>query len=175
MDFINKLTVDKEIAYKMLYSNEKIPVHIKCYNGFQNKDIRKFVEIVYKNFEEYNKYPELNHHRKNITKILKYPKSIVILALNDNKIIAYLIASNISNNIMHVFYLFVTPVRRKSSIATYMLNIIQEKTFYESLNILSISVDTYNKENEKFFIDNNFNYDDNYRTYNRYDFMIKHV
>ena len=172
MDFINKLTVDRENYLKSL--TERTNVHIKCFNGFENKDVRKLVEIIYRNFEELDKYPELNHHRKNILELLKSPNSIIILALHNDKIIGYLIAKKL-HNMMHIFYLFVTPVRRNSSIATHMLNIIQEKTFDKSINILSITVDTYNNENIKFFVNNHFTYNDNLRTYKRFDNMVKYV
>jgi RimJ/RimL family protein N-acetyltransferase len=180
--FVNKLIVDKDDAYETIQTRKiiKRPIHVLRYTGDEmgSKDIRKFIEIIYKNFEELNEWSELNHNRTEIARVLTSPDSIIIIATLYKRIVGYLIAEEIVVNqkkIMHIHYIFTTPVRRKSGIATYMLNLIQKYTLDNNIHELSLTFDTYNKKLENFYYSNHFKYDTELRSYQRHDMLVKNI
>jgi RimJ/RimL family protein N-acetyltransferase len=180
--FVNKLVVDKDDAYETIQTRNKVrkPINVLRYTGDElaSKDIRKFIEIIYRNFEEANQWSELNHNRTEITRLLTSPDSIIIIAMLYKRIVGYLIAEEIVVNqkkIMHIYYIFTTPVRRRSGIATYMLNLIQKYTTDNDIHAVSLTFDTYNKKLEKFYYSNHFRYDSELRSYQRHDMLVKSV
>lgn len=174
--FVNKLVVDRADAF----SRKRKIIHFLRYTGDQlaRRDMRKFIEIVYRNFEELNDKDELKHNRREIARLITSPEAFVIIATYEGNIIAYLIAESTIFNLrklMHIHYIFTSPVYRGHGIATYMLNLIQTYTQDENINSLSLTFDTYNKSLEKFYFDNYFEYDPEIRSYQRHDMLVKHI
>ena len=175
--FVNKLVVDRDAGY----STQQYNVYILRYDGnmLAQKNLTKLIEIVYKNFEEISDNPTLNHTRLEIARLLSSPKGTCIFAVIKGQIVAYLIAEiTVIDNLrqlMHIAYLFTTPVRRGNGISTSMLNFIQLCAQQQNISTLSLSFDTYNKTLEKFYINNHFVYDSNLRSYQRYDMMVKYI
>jgi len=175
--FVNKLVVDRDDGF----SPERKAIHMLRYTGdvLVNRNMRKMMDVIYRNFEELGDSTELNHTRREIARLLTSPKAIIIIATYKDQIIGYLIAEStmVENlkQLMHIYYLYTSPVYRSRGIATYMLNLIQ--TYAQELNIstLSLTFDTYNKKLEKFYVNNYFVYDSNLRSYQRYDMMVKYV
>ena len=174
---VNKLTVDRDMGY----SKEPRLVYLLRYTGIDlgQRNMKKFTEIIYKNFEEINDITSLKHNRSEILRLLTSPKSIIIIATINRQIVAYLIAEiTIIENlrqIMHISYLFTSPVYRSKGIATYLLNLIQIYAQEQNINTLSLTFDTYNKSLEKFYLNNYFVYDSNLRSYQRYDMLLKYI
>ncbi len=72
--FVNKLTVDRDEGY----SRERRTVHVLRYTGNQlaKRNIRKFMEVIYKNFESAADTVALNHTRREIARLLTSFKTI---------------------------------------------------------------------------------------------------
>ena len=179
---INKLVVDKDDAMETIQNRGKIkrPIYVLKYTGIQmqKKDIRKLIEIIYHNFEELTEWPKLNHSRVELARLLTSPDTIIIIAVLNKLIVGYLVAElTIVNNkkLMHIHYIFTMPVRRKSGIATYMLNLIQKYAKEEGSDALSLTFDTYNKKLERFYYNNYFRYDTGLRSYQRHDMLVKNI
>lgn len=175
--FVNKLVVDRDAGY----SQKRRSVHVLRYVGDElaQRNLTKFVEVVYRNFEELADTPSLNHTRREIARLLTSPKGICIIAIIDGQMVGYLIAEvTVVENLrqlMHIAYLFTSPVYRGKGIATYMLNLIQVYAQQQNINTLSLTFDTYNKPLEKFYLNNHFVYDSNLRSYQRYDMLVKYI
>ena len=181
-NMVNKLVVDKDEALMTIQNRGKIkrPIYVLKYTGIQmqKKDIRKLIEIIYRNFEELSKLPKLNHSRNDIARLLTSPDTIIIISVLNKLIVGYLVAEfTIVNNkkLMHIHYIFTMPVRRKSGIATYMLNLIQKYAMEEGSDALSLTFDTYNKKLERFYYNNYFRYDIGLRSYQRHDMLVKKI
>ena len=156
-------------------------INILIYNGSHliNKNMTKFIEIIYKNFNHIADVTKLNHTREEINRLLKSDTSIIVLSVIDNKIIGYLIADIISlenlKQMLHISYLFTSPTYRNIGIATTMINSIEKYALDRNINTLSLTLNTYNKYLERFYFDNNFTYDSNLRTHKKYDIMVKYI
>lgn len=177
--FVNRTTTDRERIKEI--SASKKTVHILVYTGnvLANRDMRKLIEVIYRNFEYLNTSPELNHTRYEIAKVITSSKSVVLLAVINKIIVGYLIADLTMvedlKQLMHVYYLFTTPMYRGYGFATKMLNILQKYAQNLNITVLSLTFDTYDKKLEKFYLQNGFVYDSNLRSYQRYDMLVKYI
>jgi GNAT superfamily N-acetyltransferase len=175
--FVNKLVVDRDAGF----SPERLTVYFLRYTGdvLAKRDMKKFMDVIYRNFEELVPYTELNHTRYEIARILTSPKSIIIIGTLDGQIISYLLAEvTVVENLrqlMHISYLFTSPVYRGRGIASYMLNLIQDYAEEQNIGALSLTFDTYDTKLEKFYFNNYFTYDSNLRSYQRFDMLVKYV
>lgn len=174
--FVNKLTADIHAAY----CPEDKTVRCVRYTGndLANRDIRKFVEIIFRNFEELKFNKTLNHNRKEISRLLTSPTSIIVLAMLDNIIIGYITADiNVYHlkKLMHIYYLYTAPLNRGKGVATTLLNLIQDYAHELGIRTLSLTFDTYNKDLTRYYISNGFNFDPEIRSYQRHDMFIKYI
>lgn len=175
---VNKLTADID---NFMESRKSQTISILRYTGndLAKRDMRKFTEIIYKNFEQIANNPKLQHNREEITRLLTSSKSIILIATNNNVVISYLIAEITQipdlSNVMHIYYVYTSPTYRSKGVATKMLNLIQNYTEEIGINILSLTFDTYDKMLERFYLNNNFVYDKNLRSYLRYDMLVKNI
>src|SRR5579872_1572134 len=175
-EMVNKLVVDRDDYH----SPKRKTVTFLKYTGDQlaQRDIRKLVEVVYRNFEEIADKPLLKHNRREIARVLTSPQSIIIFGVINGVIVAYLIAEAIVDNLrqlLQIVYLYTVPMYRNRGLATFMLNLIQQ--YAEELDIpyLSLTFDTYNKKLLKFYTEYHFDFDSNLRSYQRYDMLVKPV
>jgi RimJ/RimL family protein N-acetyltransferase len=160
-----------------------VDVNIVIYTGEtiikKNIDVYKFVEIIYKNFEELSEIPKLEHSKENIYNIITNQMSVMIIGIHNNKISSYLIGkttfTEIYGNVMHIHYLFTGPMFRQKGLSTFSLNTIQKYARNKNIKYLTLTFDTYNKSLEKFYIENYFRYEPSFRTYDRYDVLIKDI
>ncbi|VBB18310.1 N-acyltransferase [Yasminevirus sp. GU-2018] len=177
--FVNKSTTDREKIRG--FSNTRNTVHVLVYTGedLAHRDMRKFIEVVYRNFEELNTSPELNHTRYEISRVVTSRKSFVLIATINGLIVGYILAeaTTVENlrQLMHIYYLYTSPTYRGHGIATYLMNVLQK--YSQKLNIpaISLTFDTYNKQLEKFYLANGFVYDSNLRSYQRNDMLVKYI
>jgi len=166
----------------MLYRSNEVSSHIIFYKLTGRElleiDVRKFVTVCYKNFDSLDEVTGADHSQQSIYHRLKSPNSILILAVNGKSIVGYLIAQPIEHNLrklMHIYYLYTSSLFRGKGIATYMLNIIQRHSHNMGINTLSLTYDTYDKKLTRFYLNNNFSYDEELRSLQRYDMLVKYV
>jgi RimJ/RimL family protein N-acetyltransferase len=175
--FINKRVLDKARAN----TQKRLTVTFNRYTGsvLAKKNIEKFVSSVYRNFDDLSNVSELNHNEREIARLLTSSKSVIILGTIDGVIECYLIAEiTIIENLkqlMHIYYLFTAPVYRGRGLSTRLLNLIQKYAKELNISTLSLTFDTYNKELERFYANNHFVYDENLRSLQRYDMMVKYI
>ena len=174
--FVNKLTVDRDYGF----SQERRTIKILRYTGNQlaQRDMRKLIELIYRNFENIAQIKELTHNRYEIARLITSPQALVLIGTIDNKIISYLIAEakNLdARRLMHIQYIFTSPVHRGHGVATYMLNLMQQYARAIGIETLSLTFDTYDKKLTKYYLDNHFEYDPELRTYQRYDMLVKYI
>ena len=174
--FVNRLTVTRE----QVRSRKTGIINVLSYTGddLYKRDLRKFIEVVYRNFEEIADVEELNHNRKEIARLLTSPQSIILIAILEGKIIGYLIAEVTEFNLrrlMHIYYLYTAPIHRGNGIATYLLNLIQKHSQKLNIDSLSLTYDTYNKNLTKFYYENGFNIDFELKSNKRHDMLVKNI
>lgn len=161
-------------------SNQDKDIRVLWYTGenLQKKDIRKFVEVIYRNFEEIAKVKKLNHNRTQIKKYITSDTALIIIATYNNEIISYGIADLVLYNnrkLMHIYYLFTSPAYRNKGVATYLINQIQEYASEYKCSALSLTFDTYNKQLSKYYETNGFTFDPDLRSKQRYDMIVKYI
>lgn len=175
--FINKRVVDKARAD----SPKKLSVFFNRYTGKQlsERNLMKFVDVVYRNFDNLADETKLNHTQREVGRLLTSPKAIIIIGTINNVIECYLIAevTVIENlrQLMHIYYIFTAPVNRGRGFSTYMLNMLQKYAKELNINALTLTFDTYNKDLERFYTNNHFVYDENLRSFQRYDMLVKYI
>ena len=153
----------------------KQKIYFIIYDGNQlyTKNTWYLTNTIYRNFEDIKNVHKLNHRLDVIKELLISDKSIIILAILNKRLIGYLVASIVETiETMHIYYLYTISRYRKYGIATKMLNIIQK---YSPVNKLSLTYDTFNYDLSVFYLNNNFRYDQRFRTGGRYDTMIKFI
>ena len=155
-------------------------IEVLWYTGsnMQNRDIRKFVEVIYRNFEEIATVTELNHNRKEIKKVLTSPTCLILIATFGGSIISYLIADLVVYNnrlLMHIYYIFTALGYRNKGVATFLLNQTQDYADTYDCSALSLTYDTFNHDLAKYYISNGFTYDPELKTGQRYDALVKFI
>jgi GNAT superfamily N-acetyltransferase len=155
-------------------------IYIEKYLGSDliKKDVRKMIDVIYKNFEEIADVQKLKHTSNEIYRLLVSSMSVSFFGISNKKIIAYIIAELNEVNgkrLLHINYLYVVPSYRNKGCATKLLNIIYNCGKEYRADILSLTFDTFNKKLERFYLDNYFNYDPKYRSNQRYDMLIKKI
>jgi RimJ/RimL family protein N-acetyltransferase len=177
----NKIHANENNSHTNVLANTQKLVHCLRYMGNElaNRDMRKLIDVVYINFEHLDKIPELNHTRQEIDRLISSPKSITIIGVINGSIVAYLLAEITATEdlrqLMHIYYIYTSPNHRGKGIATYMLRLIEKYAQEFNITTLSLTFDTHNKKLEQFYLNNNFVYDSNIRSYQRHDMMVKYI
>jgi GNAT superfamily N-acetyltransferase len=147
-------------------------------SNMQNRDIRKFVEVIYRNFEELEPIRKLNHNRTEIKRVLTSPTALILVAMYEDTIISYIIGDLVVYNnrlLFHLYYLFTAPGYRNKGVATFLLNQVQDYADVYNCSALSLTYDTYDKKLTKFYLSNGFTYDPELRSNQRHDMLVKYV
>ncbi len=155
-------------------------VQIYTYSGKQlaQRNMFKFVDAIYYNFNNLSYENELNHTKKEILRLLISPRTIILLAIFNGKIIAYLIAEiNIQKNrkIMHIYYLYTAFTYRGKGLGSHLINDIEKIAKEFKINTLSLTFDTHNESLKKFYLDHYFEFDPEFRSNKRFDMLIKYI
>ena len=155
-------------------------VHVITYTGKElaQHNIFKLVDAVFKNFNNPKYNDKLNHNPKEIARLLTSSRTIILFAILNGKIIAYLIAEIITQNeqkMMHIYYLYTARIHRGKGLASYLLNIIENRTNDLKINTLSLTFDTHNKSLKHFYLNQYFEFDPRFRSNQRYDMLFKSI
>jgi GNAT superfamily N-acetyltransferase len=159
-------------------SNKEIQILWYTGSNMQGKDIRKFVEVIYRNFEELEPKRELNHNRTEIKRIITSPTALILIAIYNKAIVSYIMADLVEYNnrlLMHIYYLFTAPGYRNKGVATFLINQVQEYADVYNCKALSLTFDTYNHPLTKFYMSNGFNYDPELKSNRRHDMLVKYI
>lgn len=159
-------------------SRQQIDVLWYTGSNMQNRDIRKFVEVIYRNFEQLEPIRKLNHNRTEIKKVLTSPTSLTLVATKGERMMSYIIGDLVIYNgrlLFHIYYLFTSPGYRGRGIATFLLNQVHEYADTFDCSAISLTYDTYDKTLTKFYASNGFTYDPELRSHQRHDMMVKFI
>lgn len=177
--FVSKTTTDREKIQAAANVRNVVQILVYTGNDLVRRDMRKFIEVVYRNFEQLNSSPELNHTRYEISRIVTSKNSFILIATINGLIVGYILAETTTvenlRQLMHIYYLYTSPTYRQHGIATYMLNLLQKYSHELNISAMSLTFDTYDKKLETYYIDTGFVYDSNLRSYQRYDMLVKYV
>lgn len=162
----------------VLREGTKQKIKFLKYTGIQleNKNLRKFINAIFKNFKELEHVNDSEHNPDSINRLLTSPTSIIIIGIHNDMIVSYLIAEPTVVNLrhlMHIYYIYTSIFHRNNGIATYMINLIQKYSLEIGIRFLSLTYDTYNIKLAKLYFDNNFDYDNELRSYQRHDMLVK--
>lgn len=139
---------------------------------FQN-----FGQVVYDNFIDLSYNPKLKHNMNEIMKIIKSPESVILIALENNKMIGYLIGEFIKlNDGRHVFYItyvFTSELFRDRGIASKLMNIVDDLVLKNNLDGIMLTCDSENYQVYNFYLKKKFMPDLVLRTYDKYEIMYK--
>lgn len=178
---VSGISVNRELLEKeQRMSKERKTIHFLRYTGDQltHRDLRKFVDVIYRNFYNIQGVTGLKHNKIEILRLLTSPSSIIIICTDGKDMVSYLIAEIVVYNmrrLMHIYYLYTTPAYRNKGIATYTLNLIQDYASELNINALSLTFDTYDKSLTMYYLNNKFNYDPELRSYQRHDMLVKYI
>lgn len=176
----NKLMADRD---KFIQNRtEGATINFLVYTGdvLAKRDLRKLIEVIYRNFEELGDIRGLKHNRFEIADVLTSKGSVTIIGVMNGVIVCYLIAKptvypDSRRELFHIYYLFTSPAHRGNGAGTYMLNMIHKIALENDIYTLSLTYDTYNKTLTKYYLQNGFEYDDEIRSYKRYDMLVKYL
>jgi GNAT superfamily N-acetyltransferase len=137
----------------------------------------KFTNVVYNNFIHIAKYPELNHTKEEITRLLTNPKSKICLIMVNNKIGAYLIGEQMEladgRRVFYISYIFTSVKFRNRGYASRLINYINQLTKKFNLDGIMLTCDTENQELYNFYQNKKFMPDVALRRYTQYDVLYR--
>ncbi len=150
------------------------------YNGrsLSSQNMITLARIIFTHFLQLEDVKGVDHSFESVYDKLISPQSVVVLAVNNQSIIGYVIAEPTlydMQNLLHIYYIYVIPSFRNKGVATRLLKMVENYAHWIGINRISLTYDTYNDNLTKFYRDNHFDFDDTIRSFQRYDMLVKHV
>jgi len=143
----------------------------------QKYNLNYFGKIVFNNFKELVKIPNLKHNIKEIMRIIKLQNSVIIFKMYKNKIIGYVLGEimhlNDGRNVFYITYIYTSPFFRGKGIATELMNIINNMVKDQNLDGVLLTCDSENEELYLFYEKRGFMPDLVLRTYDKFEVMFK--
>jgi len=141
---------------------------------FNRPNLEDFVETIFSNFIELYDYPQLNHNRKEILRLLNSQTFHGFLVFYGNKMIGYLLGEVVNYNNMVLYfinYLFVSPVFREKKLGTQLINYAKEYSKQQNADGLGLICDSENDKNMYFYKKLGFLLSDD-RLYQRHELFV---
>lgn len=136
-----------------------------------------FGNTILNNFIELSQYPNLNHNLKEIMRVIKSQKSIIMFKMFKGKIIGYMLGEilnlNDGRNVFYITYIYTSPVFRGKGIASQFLNKISEIVRSKSLDGILLTCNSEDQEVYTFYEKRGFMPDLVLRTYDKFEVMFK--
>jgi ribosomal protein S18 acetylase RimI-like enzyme len=148
-------------------------------------NIQSFVKIIYENFLDIAKRPELKHTPADIFRLLTSPRFVGYFAKSYNPqqnkytVVGYLLAEvhklDDGRRVLFISYLYVASPFRKHGTASQMMNTATSRAKQLKLDHIVLNCDTENKAVYNFYLKRKFMPDMELRTYSRYEVLSKPV
>lgn len=141
---------------------------------FNRPNLGLFITSVFENFMDLYNFPQLNHNRNEILRLLNSENFHGFLVFYGNKIIGYLLGELIDYNGLYLYfinYLYVSPVFRDKKLGTQLINLAKQYTIMKNADGLSLISDTENDKNFYFYNKLGFNIHED-RLYQRHELFI---
>ncbi len=155
-------------------SNNNLNIRQIDKNFSQTPNIGLFVDVVFNNFIDLYEFPQLNHNKQEITRLLTANLFNGYIVYYKNVIIGYLLGEIVEYDGMRIFfinYLFVAELFRNKKIGKQLVAYSKRYSLVHSLDGVGLINDTNNKKNMSFYRKLGFKQHIN-RTYQQHEFFI---
>lgn len=141
--------------------------------------VDKLIHMVYENFKDLEKNPELKHNKQELHRLLTAPNSKIVLLIDKKKILGYLIGEQKDlvdgRRVFYISYLFTSKYHRNNGLASKLLNYIVQLSKHHSYDGILLTCNIENKDLENFYLIRGFMPDHIYRTYKQYETLYRHL
>ncbi len=154
----------------------KTQLYIKSVDSsfFNRPNLGIFVDTVFTNFRDLYDFPQLNHNKKEILRLVNSEKFHGFLVFYGNKIIGYLLGEVINYNgkkLYFINYLYVSSVFRNKKLGTQLIDLAKEYAKEQHTDGIGLITDTENDKNFYFYKKLGFDLTDE-RLYQRHELFI---
>lgn len=137
----------------------------------------KLVNMIYYNFIELTKYPELKHNKKELLRLITSKDMKLILILINKKIVSYLIGENMELNdgrrVFYISYIFTCKKFRGQGLATKLMNYIEKYAKKFNFDGIMLTSDQDDEYIDNFYKLRGYMPDMILRQYKKHDVMYK--
>jgi len=141
---------------------------------FNRPNLGEFIETVFSNFMELYDYPQLNHNRNEIIRILNSQTFHGFLIFYGNKMIGYLLGEivNYNNQVLYfINYVFVSGAFRGRKLGSQIMNYAKQYAVQQNADGVGLICDSENDKNMSFYKKLGFQLSDD-RLYQRHELFI---
>jgi ribosomal protein S18 acetylase RimI-like enzyme len=137
--------------------------------------LNKFIDQIYKNFQELAFYPYLKHTRKEIERLLSSNRLVLYLVILDKSIIGYALCEIIQleepdrREIIYVSYIYIEPAYRNQKLGSMLMNNIRSYANRVNLDAVILTCDSKNKQVLNFYLKKGYLQDMQLRRFGRYE------
>ncbi len=154
----------------------KTQLYIKSVDSsfFNRPNLGLFVETIFRNFIDLYDFPQLNHNKKEILRLLNSEKFHGFIIFYGNKIIGYLLGEIIEYNgllLYFINYLYVSPVFRDKKLGSQLINLAKQYAVMQNADGIGLISDTENDKNFYFYKKLGFDVNED-RLYQRHELFI---
>jgi ribosomal protein S18 acetylase RimI-like enzyme len=154
----------------------KTQLYIKSVDSsfFNRPNLGIFIDTVFSNFSDLYDFPQLNHNKKEIMRLLNSQTFHGFLVFHGNKIIGYLLGEVINYNgkkLYFINYLFVSSVFRNKKLGTQLLDLSKDYAKEQNTEGIGLISDTENDKNFHFYKKHGFDLSDE-RLHQRHELFI---
>ncbi len=141
---------------------------------FNRPNLGLFISTVFNNFKDLYNYPQLNHNKNEILRLLTSTTFHGFLIFYGNKIIGYLLGEIVNYNNMNLYfinYLFISSIFRNRKLGQQLIKYAKEFAKTQNTDGIGLICDSENEKNLSFYNKLGFNLGEQ-RLYQRHEFFI---
>jgi ribosomal protein S18 acetylase RimI-like enzyme len=140
---------------------------------------KKLVQMIYYNFIDLKSYPELQHNKKEIQRLVTDKNAKIVLYIIDSKIAGYLIGEIKDildgRRVFYISYIFTANNFRHQGIASKMLEYVELYTKHFKYDGILLTCNTEDDYIYNFYLMKGFMPDMTLRRYNKFDVLYKKI
>jgi ribosomal protein S18 acetylase RimI-like enzyme len=154
----------------------KSQLYIKSVDSafFNRPNLNLFISSVFNNFIDLYDYPQLNHNKNEIVRLVNSEKFHGYIVFFGNKIIGYLLGEIINYNGQNLFfinYIYVSPAFRNKKIGSQLINYSKDHVKINNLDGIGLIIDSENDKNMYFYKKLNFGLSED-RLFQRHELFV---
>lgn len=146
---------------------------------FNTPNVDLFVNIVYNNFKNLAKYPELKHTKPDIRELLKSPNMKGYIVREDKKILGYLLGDvNLladGRKVFYISYIYIAQTFRNKKLGSKLLELVINNSRTLNFDGVMLICDTEDQPVFEFYQKRGFMPDLILRRYDRYDVLFLQI
>jgi len=154
----------------------KTQLYIKSVDSsfFNRPQLGYFIETVFKNFHNLYDFPQLNHNRNEIIRLLNSQTFHGFIVFYGKYIIGYLLGEVLEYKNMYLYfinYLYISPVFQNKKLGSQLLNLAKEYSISQNTQGIGLITDTENDKNLHFYRKHGFQLCEE-RLYQRHELYV---